>query len=312
MNILYLKYAIEVERAHSINKAAENLYMGQPNLSRAIKELEESIGLTIFERTPRGMVTTDQGREFLQSAKELVHQVDAFEGRYCRSDDNMMKFSVSVARAGYLSEAFIKFAGTIDPAQRSELIFCEANAMRAIRNILESGYRLAIIRYAVGYDRYFQDMFDEKGLTDELIAEFSSCLLMSKDSPLADKEEITLEDLEGNTEIAYADPFAPTISPATVKKGELGGNVLHRILVFDRGSQLDLLSGVTGSFMWASPMSDEMLRKRGLVQRHCKDVERVYRDVLVHKRDYHRSELDERFLEDVHRAKREYLDRRIL
>ena len=55
MNILHLKYAVEVAKTRSISKAAENLYMGQPNLSRAIKELEESLGITIFRRTTKGI-----------------------------------------------------------------------------------------------------------------------------------------------------------------------------------------------------------------------------------------------------------------
>ena len=55
MNIQYLKYAIEVEKNKSISKAAKNLYMGQPNLSRAIKELEDSLGIIIFERKSKGI-----------------------------------------------------------------------------------------------------------------------------------------------------------------------------------------------------------------------------------------------------------------
>lgn len=58
MNILYLKYALEVAKTGSIMKAADRLYMAQPNLSRAIKELESSLGISIFERTGRGMVPT--------------------------------------------------------------------------------------------------------------------------------------------------------------------------------------------------------------------------------------------------------------
>ena len=58
MNILHLRYAVEVASTGSINKAAENLYMNQPNLSRAIKELEENLGIAIFERTTRGMIVT--------------------------------------------------------------------------------------------------------------------------------------------------------------------------------------------------------------------------------------------------------------
>lgn len=71
MNILHLKYAVEVEKTRSISKAAENLFMGQPNLSRAVKELEESLGITIFKRTSKGILITPQGEEFLQHAKKF-------------------------------------------------------------------------------------------------------------------------------------------------------------------------------------------------------------------------------------------------
>ena len=79
MNLLHLKYAVEVEKTGSINKAAENLYMNQPNLSRAIKELENSIGITIFERSARGMSITAEGEEFLRYAKKIISQVDEIE-----------------------------------------------------------------------------------------------------------------------------------------------------------------------------------------------------------------------------------------
>ncbi len=64
MNLLHLKYAAEVSKTKSISKAAENLFMGQPNLSRAIRELEESLGIVIFERSTKGISVTEAGAEF--------------------------------------------------------------------------------------------------------------------------------------------------------------------------------------------------------------------------------------------------------
>ena len=61
MNLVHLKYAVEVAETGSINKASEKLYVSQPNLSRAIKELEASLGVTIFDRSAKGMVLTPEG-----------------------------------------------------------------------------------------------------------------------------------------------------------------------------------------------------------------------------------------------------------
>ena len=66
MNVLHMKYAVEVARAGSINKAAEELYMAQPNLSRCIKELEADLGIAIFERSPKGMTLTPEGEGFIR------------------------------------------------------------------------------------------------------------------------------------------------------------------------------------------------------------------------------------------------------
>ena len=97
MNLIHLKYAVEVAKTHSISKAAENLYMGQPNLSRAIKELEESLGITIFRRTARGISVTPDGNEFLQRARRIVAQVEEVEEMYQSGSMRKQSFSASPA-----------------------------------------------------------------------------------------------------------------------------------------------------------------------------------------------------------------------
>ena len=82
MNLLYLKYAVEVAASGSINKAAEKLYMDQPNLSRCIKDLETSLGVSIFARSARGMKVTPEGEEFLKYAERILKQVDTVENMF--------------------------------------------------------------------------------------------------------------------------------------------------------------------------------------------------------------------------------------
>lgn len=82
MNLTQLRYALEVQRAGSISKAAENLYMGQPNLSKAIKELETSLGIRLFKRAAAGVTPTPEGRAFLEKAKALLEQFSLLESAY--------------------------------------------------------------------------------------------------------------------------------------------------------------------------------------------------------------------------------------
>ena len=110
MNILHLKYAVEIAKTQSISKAAENLYMGQPNLSRAIRELEDSLGITIFNRTSKGISITPEGEEFLQYARRIIAQIDEVEELYRSGRQQKQSFSICVPRASYISFALTEFA----------------------------------------------------------------------------------------------------------------------------------------------------------------------------------------------------------
>lgn len=306
MNILHLKYAVEVEKTRSINKAAENLFMSQPNLSRAIKELEESLGITIFKRTTKGIKITPQGEEFLGYAKKILSQIDEVEALYKGDRDRKQSFSISVPRASYIADAFTEFAKEIDPAKPAEISYKETNSMRAVNNILQSDYNLGIIRYQKTFEKYFDAMLREKKLHKELVREFSYVAVMSEENPLAKKAAIELTDLKDCIEIAHADPFVPSFPMAEARKAELSEFVDKRIFIFERGSQMELLKNVPSSFMWVSPISAEMLERYSLVEKQCPDNKKVYRDVLIYREGYRLSPLDELFIEKLNDVKNKY------
>ena len=170
MNILHLKYAVEIAKIGSINKASESLLIAQPNLSRSIKELEADLGITIFDRSAKGMTLTPEGEEFIGYATEILNQINDVEQMYRNGLPKKQKFSISVPRASYISDAFAKFSVSID-SNPAELFYKETNSYRAIKNILDSDYKLGIIRYAENFDKYFKEMLDEKELSYELVAE---------------------------------------------------------------------------------------------------------------------------------------------
>ena len=79
MNLQQLRYAVEVAKTGSITAAAKNLYMGQPNLSKSIRELEAELGITLFERTARGVAPTKNGEDFLGYARSIIAQMESLE-----------------------------------------------------------------------------------------------------------------------------------------------------------------------------------------------------------------------------------------
>ena len=164
MNILHLKYAVEVAKTQSISKAAENLYMGQPNLSRAIKELEESLGIVIFRRTSKGITTTPDGDEFLRSAQRIVAQVDEVEELYRSRRLHRQSFSVCVPRASYISAALAGFSKHILLTEPAEICYKEASSNETITGVIHGDHNLGIVRYRADLERFFIDMFREKNL----------------------------------------------------------------------------------------------------------------------------------------------------
>ena len=106
MNILHMKYAVEVARVGSLNKASETLLVATPNISRSIKELEADVGIEIFDRSAKGVTLTPEGEEFIGYAKEILKQIDHVKNLYKVGATQKQKFAISVPRACYISEAF--------------------------------------------------------------------------------------------------------------------------------------------------------------------------------------------------------------
>ncbi len=300
MNLMHLKYAVEVDKMHSINKADENLFMGQPNLSRAIKELEEYLGITIFKRTPNGVTPTSRGEEFLTYAKAILQEVNRLEEHYqnVKIAKKSFSFSISVPRLSYASLAFSQFIDSLDGGENFEIYYKETNSLRAINNMMYEDYNLGIIRYQTVFENFFQNMLYDKGLRSKDVWQFASIVLLNKDNPLAKKRELYLDDLNSYIEIAHGDPYVPSMPLVDMKKSELNEGITRRVYVFDKASRFSLLQR-KDTFMWSSPLPGEMLEEYGVIQKKCVDFQKDYKDILVYKKEYLFSDMDKRFLDKV-------------
>lgn len=304
MNILHMKYAVEVARVGSLSRAAERLFIAQPNISRSIKELEADLGITIFNRSARGMVLTPEGEEFIGYATEILKQIEQVEVHYGRGTPNKQRFSLSAPSACYISEAFARFSATVGAAP-SELFCKETDSSTTVQGVLDNEYRLGIVRYAENYDGFFKSMLEEKGLYYEMVAEFRYCLAMSGDSPLAGKDTVGAEELSDCMEVVGNDPRAASLSHFEAFKTGASACIDKRIFVSDRASRLELLSANKNSFAWVSPIPRKTLERYGLVQRQCGESGTLYKDVLIYRDGYRLTALDRRFITELCISKRE-------
>lgn len=303
MNILHMKYAVEIANTRSISKAAENLYTTQPNLSRAVKALENDLKIKIFKRSSKGIETTIDGEEFLLYAKNALTQIKKIESIYENRNEKKLRLSVCVPRASYFSYAFADFAKNLNQESNAEIIYKETNSMRTILNLVKEEYDLGIVRYQSTFDKYFNTLFEEKKLNYEVLNEFSYVMCISKNNPLAKKEKICVDDLKNFIEITHGDPYVPSLPLIDVKRAEMSEFAKKRIMVFERGVQFTLLEEVPNTFMWVSPIPQDLLNKYNLVEIKCDFNNKTYKDVLIYRKKYHLTKLDNEFIKKILDAK---------
>jgi DNA-binding transcriptional LysR family regulator len=298
MDLQQLRYVTEVEKNGSITRAAKNLYMGQPNLSRAIKELEKEVGVTIFKRTAQGVEPTPMGAQFLGYAKTILSQVDELESLYKKEESQVFEFHISVPRATYISVAFTDFLSRVPPDAPLSVRFKETSSMGAATDVVNGESQLAIIRFQNIYEEYFTNFLDNLHLNSELLWEYNMVLLMSEDHPLAGEAEIPYHLLDGYTEIVHGDFQVPSLTFAQINRDAKMKGSQRRIYIYERGSQYNLLQRVTGTYMWVSPLPEEILLENRLVQIPCPSAT-ANKDLLVFKDDHTLNRIEKGFIETV-------------
>lgn len=300
MNLSQLRYIVEVDKTGSISRAAQNLYVGQPNLSKSIRELENELGIVIFKRTPKGTQATSKGEDLLKYARKVVSQVDEIESIYSAETKlPAIKFGVCVPRATYYSVAFTKFLNKLAPNDQLEVYFKEADATTSMNHIINGDVDFSIIRYHDIYDDYFMSIIRDNALKFELLREYKMQLLMSKDHPLVKYDDVPYHLLNDYIEIIHGDYDVRGLTVSKVKPNVKINPPMKKINIYDRGSQLDILCSVSGTFMWASPIPKDFLEAHGLVMRSCSLASELNKDILIYKDDYRFETYRKLFIETV-------------
>ncbi|MDR1985787.1 MAG: LysR family transcriptional regulator [Treponema sp.] len=312
MNTLYFKYALEIERTRSITKAADNLYMAQPNLSKAIKELEDTVKFPIFERSFRGVIPTRQGLEFLAYARNILDQMEKIEAIAEGDTSQRQHFTVSIPRGSYIAAAFTQFAAELDPEKEIAIKVQETNSMQTITDLVENRFKLGIIRYQKMYENYFLDYLADKGLCHEHIWEFEYVVLMSKNHAQADAAEVLYNELSQCIEIVHGDTAVPYLGAMETQRAQGPAPLRKRIYLYERCNQFDLLSTLPFTYMWVSPIPDKLLERFQLVQRRCILANNLFKDALIYPQGYTFSRLDKKFIDKIYASKNDLSFRQFL
>jgi DNA-binding transcriptional LysR family regulator len=303
VNTLYLKYAVEVASTGSITQAANNLYMAQPNISKAIKELEDSLGISIFMRTSKGVVPTEKGSEFLVYARNILSQLERMEELNTEGDFGVQSFGISIPHGSYIADGVTRFIEGLDRSKGININIQETNAVQAIKNITEDNFNLGVIRYKTSCEGYFLDYLKEKKLGYEPIWEFEYLAIMSKEHPLAGVKDLKYDEIKHYIEVVHGDNCIPYHNVNEAKKVLENSCGDKRIYVYERGSQFGILSQVQDTYMLGSPIPADLLDRYALIQRKCIGYNERYKDVLIYPENHRFTEMDKNFIEKLYASK---------
>lgn len=278
MNTLYLKYAVEVERTGSISQAAENLFMAQPNLSKAIKELETDLGIEIFERSSRGVRLTPSGEEFLKYAENVLEQLEMMEGLSKKTFSDDSEFSLCIPY-GCLSDKLIRL---FNDAQSSlGAVLSEAGTVQTIDNVSDGSFKFGIIRYNTAFDELFTGYINERKLESVRWRTIDGVTLFSeKNMPCA----------QFISELFCGDRSLPIENMN--KKIRANKTVVYGSAVFE------ILSRCPEMYMRCAPVSAETLTRFGLVQHVGTDEK--YTERLVYRKGCKLSKADNKYIEKMY------------
>ena len=303
MNTLHFKYAVEVERTGSITQAAEYLFMGQPNLSKAIMELEETLGFQIFERTSKGVIPTDKGAVFLVYAKNILSSIEKMEALSDRNSAGQM-LSVAFPRSIYIASAMKKMSSELDFGGKVRLNIRETNSVQIINSVSAGTFNLGIVRYRLLHETYFMDYIRDKDLDAIPFWEFDSVVLTSERN-CQYLEKINYQALGGMTPITFGDETIPYLSFGEVRRDAKSPAVEKAVFVYDRATAIELLQAIPDAYMLSAPVVPQELEKHCLVQKKCEIPNERIKDVIVFQKGYKFTQLDRRFIDILSEIKNE-------
>ena len=195
MTFQQLKYFIETVNCGSISKAAESLYIAQPSLSNAMKDLETEVGVELFTRTPKGITLTADGIEFLGYARQVVEQASLLEQRFLSKKPSRRLCSISTQHYAFAVNAFVNMVKK-SGADEYEFTLRETRTYEIIEDVKTFRSELGILYMNPFNRKVIEKLLRENGLVFHPLFTAKPHIFVSASNPLAAKEYVTLQDLE--------------------------------------------------------------------------------------------------------------------
>ena len=255
MTLAQLKYVITVAEAKSMNEAAKQLFISQPSLSSAIRELEEEIGIEVFRRSNKGVSVTPEGEVFVGYARQVVEQYHLIETKYIEKKNMKKKFGVSTQHYTFAVKAFVEMVKQFG-MEEYEFAIYETKTYEVIENVKNFKSEVGILYINDFNQKILNKLFIEYGLEFHPILDCHIYVYMWKGHPLADRTEITLEELEDYPCLSFDQGTNNTFYFAE----EVLSTYHYKQLIKanDRATLLNLMIGLNGYTLCSGIICEEL------------------------------------------------------
>ena len=194
MTLQQLKYAVTVAECGTISAAAEKLFISQPSLTTAIRELESEMGVTIFSRTNRGVSVSREGEEFLGYARQILSQAQLLQERFSGREQGEKRFAVSSQHFNFTVQAFSRLVQNFR-GPRYSFHFRETTTYEVLEDVSQLRSEVGILALNEDNERFLRRMFGKLGLEFTELKRVQAELFVSAEHPLAGRRFVTVEDV---------------------------------------------------------------------------------------------------------------------
>lgn len=295
MTIMQLKYVIAIANSSSMREAASKLYVSQPALSATIRELEEELGIRIFDRNNKGISITAEGEEFLSYAKQAVSQYRIIEDRYIDSDPDKVRFSVSMQHYVFAIHAFIDVVKRFD---FSKYVFSvvETKTNEVLNNVRDLKSEVGVIAYSTSNEKVMKKIFREFQLNFTPLLVKDTFAYVWKDHPLAKRKTVSLEDLKEYPCVSFDQDSNSEFYLAEEALGEYDFSKL--IKSSDRATTSEIMAGLNGYSIGTGIMTDSIVLRDGFVTIKLKEQDPLTIGYIT-RQGHNLSEVGEEYIAEL-------------
>lgn len=255
MTLQQLKYVIEVANRGSMNEAAKRLFISQPSLSNAIKELEEELRITIFERSNKGIALSKEGAEFLGYARQVIEQAELLENRYLNAKPSPQHFSVSTQHYAFAVNAFVKLVRE-HGQEEYELALRETKTHEIIQDVKSQRSEIGILYVNEFNANVINRLLRDANLTFTSLFTAQAHIFISVNNPLAKHAIVTLDQLQDYPYLYFEQGEYNSFHFSE----EILSTLSHKksIRVNDRATLFNLLIGLNGYTISTGVLSKDL------------------------------------------------------